>query len=219
MGFWKMFLMIIVTAALVSAGTWYYFDQKAQSDIDALTTTKTNLQKEISDLKKESETAAKTTDEYSGWKTYTSESYNYSIKYPSTYILDSSDTKHVHFYTASAWAELQALLAKGAATEGPTPTVTASYYAALSDFDNGDPTKRSSLADLVSDSNIFSKVQTATFAGVSGYSTVENGLVESFEYLVVKNSHLYKISAPNVNGKTSLSTDAEKIINSFAFSK
>ena len=219
MGFWKMFLAIISTAVVVCVGTWYYFDQKAQVDIKSLTATKTDLQKQITDLKKDSETATKTTGEYSGWKTYTSESYNYSVKYPSTYVLDSSDTKHVHFYTASAWSELQDLLAKGAVTEGPTPAVTTSYYGALSDFDNGDPTKRGSLADLVSDTNIFSNVQTTTFAGISGYSAVENGLVESFEYLLLKNNHLYKISAPNVNAKTSLSTDAEKIINSFTFTK
>lgn len=85
-------VVILITAFLsltvAGGGVWYWQNQEAQkqkTDSDKKTQ---ELQKQVEDLKKEIE-EAKSSDKDSetvNWKTFSSTSYGYSIKYPSGWV-------------------------------------------------------------------------------------------------------------------------------------
>jgi outer membrane murein-binding lipoprotein Lpp len=77
-------IAVVVTAVVVGGGVWYFLNQQVTTDKNDLNSQISSLQTQLSSLKNTSTTTA-TTDTANAtadWKTYTSSSYNYSVKYP-----------------------------------------------------------------------------------------------------------------------------------------
>jgi hypothetical protein len=90
--FLKYFLAIILSAGIASSGTWYYFNNKFKNEKSDLDKQITTLNDKVVALEKAAITASTsatsttpTTDETTGWKTATDNTYGLSFKYPSTW--------------------------------------------------------------------------------------------------------------------------------------
>ncbi len=103
--FWTILISFVVTAVIVSGGTYYYFHQKADKD-------KKNLQAQIDDLKSsltaadqslaaqntnaavsDSAVSTITVDPTSGWSMYTDKTLGFTFKYPSIFVNSTTSQK------------------------------------------------------------------------------------------------------------------------------
>jgi len=91
---WIVLATVVLTAGIVGGGTYYYFNKKADNDLAV-------LQKQIDDLNTEKEALTNTAvatatttavaDETADWKTYSESSTGFTLKYPASYKIVSSD--------------------------------------------------------------------------------------------------------------------------------
>lgn len=100
---WTILLTVLIAGAVVGGGTYYYLNNKATKDKDALNsqitaleTEKANLEKQLADLNDEttasedsetatsaSSTATNSNSITANWQNYENTKYGYSLKYPS----------------------------------------------------------------------------------------------------------------------------------------
>lgn len=86
-------IIVIFIALLAGAGAYYYVDEQARLDKEDLNKQITDLNKQLSDLKaspSSSPSVSTTADPTANWKTYTNTVYDFSIKYPRDWKINSS---------------------------------------------------------------------------------------------------------------------------------
>lgn len=200
--FWKIFITVAVTAAVVGSGVFYLM----QKQIDNI---RNDNLKQIDDLNKQikalkSTNAASTapspatTDETAGWKTYTSTTNNYTIKYPSDWTYEDSpaisnivfqkapgDDDAVLIYTKSTSLTLQQYTENEKVGKKAGGATTAASYG---ETVGGQPA---------------SKVVITSPDGTS-----------FAEYLVVKDGKLFNIAVAN-----NINSTGNKMLQTFQFTK
>lgn len=91
--FWMVLVTVIVAGGLAGGGTYYYLNKKATDDKNVLQTQINTLNTQITTLNTQltaattGSTATTGATAIAGWKTFTSSTYKYSFKYPSTWYL------------------------------------------------------------------------------------------------------------------------------------
>lgn len=90
--------LTFVVALALAAGGYYYINKQSQDDKAALQVQINTLTTDLAAAKKAGTT---TTTSIAGWKTYTSATDKFSVKYPSTWVYDSS-TPGILVFKASA---------------------------------------------------------------------------------------------------------------------
>lgn len=91
--FWKIFISVVVTIAVVGSGVFYLMQKQIDNVRNDNLKQIDDLNKQIKTLKSTSAapaTTPATTDETASWKTYTNDTYGFSFKYPAT--LSVTDT-------------------------------------------------------------------------------------------------------------------------------
>ncbi len=101
----KTVLFVLASALVVGSATYYLVSSKAKTDKAALQTNYDTLNKKVADLEKAAATSSTptttppassdttTTDPLASWKTYTNTRFAYSIKYPNTWYIKSTDSE------------------------------------------------------------------------------------------------------------------------------
>jgi hypothetical protein len=100
--FWKIFISVVVTIAVVGGGTFYLMEKQIDSVRSDNQSKMDDLNKQIAGLKSTTSTTATpattttpaTTDATAGWKTYTNSTYGYSFKYPANDEITSPPTSN-----------------------------------------------------------------------------------------------------------------------------
>jgi len=214
-------ILVLVTAAIFLAIGYFAGsakDKKTTKDTSTTAVASATAVKSTSAVVAASATA---TANKNGTKTYTSEDYGYSFEYPKDWVVEATGTGSVGVYTAENAATKAKLEKEQAGTEAPFPSFFVYYYSDLATADGNDPPKYNSLSDMVydTDAGIFSDATSTKFAGESGYTAVESGMVDFFSYIVQKNDHIYKIQIPNKSKKSDLSSEQSNMLSSFKFTK
>jgi len=215
-------ILVLVTAAIfLSIG---YFAGSAKDKKISKGTSSTTPVVSATAVKSASAVAAAsvtTTANKNGTKTYTSEIHGYSFEYPQDWVVESVGTGSVGVYTAENAATKAKLEKEQAGTEAPFPSLFVYYYSDLATADGNDPPKYTALSDMVydTDAGIYRDATATKFAGESGYTAVEGGMVDFFSYIIQKNDHIYKVQIPNKTKKSDLSSEQSNMLSSFKFTK
>ncbi len=92
--FWTVIISVILTAGVAGGGVYYFLNKQATTDKNSLNSQISDLQTQISNLKKTTTsttttaTASTTTDPTTNWKTYTNTTYGFRFKYPKEWTVE-----------------------------------------------------------------------------------------------------------------------------------
>jgi hypothetical protein len=171
---WIIIITIVATAGLVGGGTYFYLNEKADSDNKA-------LQAQIDDLNAKITTAdhVAQNDETTMWKTYTNNKYGFSFKYPPTWTEETDALKN-----ATARGEGgNNLLFKVAFNDPETESQIACVNNKFDNWKDKTPTKadcepilakmtqaeQDAIAGPTSPKGIFVRINKTTSAGISDW--------------------------------------------------
>ena len=218
--FWKIFISIVITIAVAGGGIYYLMQKQIDSIRSDNQDQMDTLNKQIASLKSTASTTAApattttptTTDETANWKTYTS-SYGYSFKYPTNWILNSSDPNVVAINSP----ENEAL--KGQNYEGYMMDIAFNYYDNLSAADGNNPKKYQSFSDWINDTGYFSGMTKTTLGDVVAYDGAEGGFGAYYINVAEHGSHYFKVLFGNAESKSKLTSTDSKILDTFQFTK
>ncbi len=141
-----------------------------------------------------SNTASNGTEE---WKTYTDSNCQYEFKYPSQWIKKDSQGGYgdsgTMVYSPETNAEINEILKKGIATEGPAPDISVVCF---KDYKNQPNIKQNSysVADYVKDDINFTVPEKISFAGQSAWRARSAGLYYIYVIIVPAGNSLVEIS-------------------------
>lgn len=216
---WLIIITIVLTSAVVGGGTYYFVNSKAEKD-------KKELNSQISDLNNKISAAqtaldqtttpttstgtTATTDETANWKTYTNDTYNYSIKYDTGWTVAADQGKGSEPNRLS-WVELQ-----NKATFGDASIVIEVLKNTYSDIN--------AWAQAMNNNDLGATytVQDSTVAGVSAKklsTSAEGGAIRTG---LIKGNNLYIIHLIytfNQKEKTQIDSTYTKMLSSFKFLK
>jgi hypothetical protein len=166
--------------------------------------------------------ATTTTDPTASWKTYTSDSYGISFKYPSNWTLKEDTSKSCQSFVAITSPETKVAYDKAAAEiEGDLPIsaqdISFSYCKTVQDADGNNPKKWTSFSDMINDKNYYHDQSKITFAGQTAYSVIEGGLLDYYTILMEKDGHIYCIGFGNRESKDKVSATENQILSTFKF--
>lgn len=208
-GIWVLVLIIV---AIVFGSAGYYVGKTRSKNLPETPVAQTAVVGESS--------PTITADTTASWKTYINKTYGYSFKYPSEWVPDEMENgKTIGFYTAEKAKLKEELETSQAGTEGPISELTIVYYENLAEADGNTPLKYSTLNEMLNDTERFNNTQKTTFAGVDAYETVEMGMLESLEYVVEKDGHIYKVIIGLRANKSELTATESKALSTFKFTK
>ena len=117
---WVVLITVIVTGGLVGSGTYYYLNNKATKDKDALQSQINDLNKKVADAEKsladaKTDQTTTTADETANWKTYSNTQMGFSLKYPQNWEISATDETNGTSFNAAL-----------------NPTKTVNYYVNIS---------------------------------------------------------------------------------------
>lgn len=208
--FWKVFISIIITIAVVGGGTFYVMQRQINSIRSDNQTRVDDLNKQIKTLQSATSsttaTTPTTTDETAGWKTYTNTTYGFSFKYPSN--LTKTDASS---YTANDGAYIDDSSSPDKhifSVEAEQSSLSLDAYIAKAETDA-----------------VFNGKTALTIAGQTAYEGIDSGLINQYGILVKKGNYIFHIvldaSDPDtlVKAKSSLSATQKTILSTFQFTK
>lgn len=219
----KVFIAIILTAAIAGGGVWYYQNQKAEKDQKA-------LDDQITALKSKTAESSVTNDNPSGpttdqvavtWKTYKNGLYGFNLQYPSNWTLaekpGSGDDRPVVSLTSPE--TLANFKAAGDKAGDYSEDISISYYLTVADEPENKINKygAKTIDQLISTNTAIQKIGSITFGGLPGTEVYWGGLTQNYAILVMNQDHFFKIWLNNVTDKASLSDNTKKILASFQF--
>lgn len=211
---WVVLLTVIITGGLVGGGTYYYENQKLnsnkselQTQIDTLGAKVSEQTKTISDLNTAATATSNvtaTTDPTATWKTYSDTTVGYSIKYPTDY--RSTDVKST-VVTLGPSAGYDSAPVSIDATK-PVPSVTLDTY--IKNRTNAD--------------GLISGCQKLILADKPAYECVDLGMTSNYVIISANNGYIFTILF-NTNkdtlalNKAALTTTQKNMLASFLFTK
>lgn len=221
-------LLIVFLIVLVGGGgylAWYYFMGPGKAVKTSTTTTKTtDTTKTTTDT---TTTAATSTAD---WKTYTNDTYEFSIKYPSTLTSElSNDGKTIVFESAQDKAEYDACKNRDGVECLKKAQLVVNIDAYVSANANADVVSNT-LEQIVENRvshNVFAKdPQKTTLDGQPAYEGIELGMLSSYDVVSKVNNHVFDLTlVQNCSGntvtlatcKTQASDTAKTMLSTFQF--
>jgi len=221
-------VIFIILGILVGAGgVWYYMDKKASDDKATLQTQIDDLNKQVSDLKSDSTTSTaknttdSTADSYAGWKTYSSSTYGFSLRYPSTWTLTENGGSNADQSVVSiASPETTAAFEAADGQEGAyADDLSVYYYVSVSDEVENKTNNfgATTIPQLITTNNAITKIGTVTLGGAPATDVIWGGLSAYYTILSGHNNHLYKLFFSNISEKGQLTNIESQIISSFQY--
>lgn len=166
----KVFIAIIITAAIAGGGVWCYQNQKAQKDQD-------DLNKQISDLKRviSSSESVKSPYDTSKWKTYTSPSLDFSFKYPDDWTVTVSENSASDQILLLSLTSPQMQEEMKKQKPDAVPDIFINQFSSPDNFD---------LKNLILGNPLYLKdsISPKVIAGHNGYLAVFGGMVDQTSY-------------------------------------
>lgn len=218
--FWVVIISVILTAGVVGGGVWYFLDQQATQDKNNLNTQISDLQTSLTKLKTtatSTTTIPTTTDATASWKTYTSDAFKYSIKYPSNWFV----TADGNLLSVNS-PENQAIRDQtNAYNEGYAPTILIQYFASVSDYVNqGTPQVKSTkmLLEFIQGEANKNTLNEITLGGQKAYEYEAGGFAGNYYYIACE--YTAKVYSTQIVSEKSALTATEKLIlSTFQFTK
>jgi len=219
----KIFVAIVITAAVAGGGVWYYQNQKAEKE-------QNDLNQRISDLEKKTAESSITDENPSGpttdqvavtWKTYKNGLYGFNLQYPSNWTLiekpGTGDDRPVVSLTSPE--TLANFKTAGDKAGDYSEDVSIHYYQTVADEPENKINKygAKTIDQLISTNTAIQKIGSITFGGLPGTEVYWGGLTQNYAILVMNQDHFFKIWLNNVTDKAILSDSLKKIISSFQF--
>ena len=221
--------LIALFAGSLAFGIWMYSNQ-----IDTIYSGSANL---TVTSKKTTTTkpSAKTTDTTAAWLTYTNETYNYSIQYPKelSYV-ESTDKKSVNFQTAAektAAAEC-ATRTESDCTFGNEIYIDVDVNASTTNSDDLTATLKAIADTRIGQKTLNADPTLTTLGGQTAYESVSAIMISKYNLFTKYNDHIYDLTincdeavadatAETVSTKCKavITTDQQKMIDSFTFTK
>lgn len=168
------------------------------------------IAKSIKGIEKQAEPVAKN----SGYKIFEGKS-GYTLEYPEGW----TATQHENSLTLKS-SETQKryddLTASGAATEGPAPEFSITYYENIQAADGNVPKKYSNLLEMVSDEITYSGAKEIQFAGLKAYEAIQHVMGDYYSILFEQSGHIYLILTDKEN-RSALTAEQQAVLNSFSF--
>lgn len=218
--FWKIFITVILTAAVVGGGGYWYMNKKATSDKAKLQSQIDDLSKQVTELKSSSSTT--TTDETANWKTYTNATYGFSFKYPSDWSKEEFGNNSQVIVSS---ADTKQLVDEGKLHPGYANNLVVTYYSTINSENarggswEGQRTY-SNLADYFTDAKAAKqKTGETTVGGVKAYEVGITGLGGNFGIMIERSNGIYELSFERRTKKSELTQDEKNILSTFQFTK
>jgi hypothetical protein len=219
----KVFIAVLLTAAIAGGGVWYYQNQKAEKDKKALNDQITTLQnKTAQSTVTDDNPAGPTTDQVAvTWKTYKNGLYGFNLQYPSTWTLtEKANTGDEKSVVSLASPETTATYKAANGKEGVNPDDFSVYYYQTVADETENKTNSygaTSIDTLISTNTAIKKIGAVTFGGLPATDVYWGGLTKNYAILAMNQDHFFKIFLNNVSDKANLSDNLKKIIASFQF--
>jgi hypothetical protein len=163
-------------------------------------------------------TVKTTTVSTADWKTYTSTSYAYSLKYPSGWSVDSTDIANISLISPESDKQNKECISP---CEGSVPDINIRYYASVADDEQnkGNNLGAKTLNELIQKDSLRESLGTTKLGGVSATQVLDGGFSSYYSVYAENNSHLYAVSLVRKSSKSSLSAIERAILASFKFNK
>lgn len=205
--FWIILVTVIVAGGLAGGGTYGYLNNKANSD-------KKNIQTQIDYLNNQvialnGQLSLVTTD----WKTYTNTTYNFTFKYPSTWVLHEGA-----ILTPSEVLTLDSNDGISEQAKNPTNSLIFTHYNSMSDFDaSWSGSKNATTIDEFIQNENYTKVGTKNIGGIDSTEFLEGSLGGNNFNIAIKNNN--GVLLIQSIGKDQLPAIESEVLSTFQFTK
>ena len=221
--------MVVVIALIVAivfgGGAYAYVNNKAEKEKKDLNAQIAGLQSQVSSATtattttSSSSTSTTATDLTANWKTYTSDKYGYSLKYPGDWNV-ALDGKYLSINSPENQALKDMIENNRMHGEGYAPTVMVQYFDSADSYlnmSNSQTHVTKSVADFFKDSALNNSFKQIKLNNQTAYESESGGISGTYYGIVCEyGSHVYDIQI--VSEKKSLTTE-NQIISSFQFTK
>lgn len=216
----------VLVAIVFGGGAYAYVNNKATKEKKDLNAQITDLQKQVTSSGATSTTTTPTSststaaDPTASWKTYTSSTYGYNVKYPADWTV-ALDGKNLSINSPENQALKDKIDNNSMYGEGYAPTVMIQYFESADSYVNmGNPQTHvtKSVADFFKDSALNNSFKQIKLNNQTAYERESGGFSGTYYDIVCEHgSHVYDIQV--VSEKKSLTTTENQIISSFQFTK
>lgn len=168
-------------------------------------------------------------DETANWKTYQNSKYSFSLKYPSTWILEESSQSATDSTGVIVWfrsPETAQLVKEQKIHPGHSVNLKISFWPSINnEFARGGGSigdkNYSSLADYFADKNAFQstrKIGDIIIAGQNAYEVSIGGNGVNYG-VMIEHSGIYELSFDTAWDKSELGSTEKQILSTFQFTK